>query len=523
LASFTLINTVSAVRQTMLEAVALGMSASPSIANARMSPGSAETDKNAPYDADELAAILDAVRHESQYVLSILKGYQFVGGGFDPRIVMPGCSARTNHTKGGGWKLIENLRWYFENEMKGAAIPPKHPDARQHARFFSAAIRQFGGIEKVYRLFGVAYIRDSNLLGPLLVQLIYLTGLNPSSVVGLRADCLAEHPLAGVPVLRYLKKRSNGEKELFLDLLNEDSEEKFELEPAELTLRREQAVLVQRVIDRILQLTKPLRQRLPDDDPRRDSLCIYESTGRGSVYGQVRQFGLDNAKDWCTMVRNKYSLVSSDGSPLTFNLVRFRPTRLTEMARQGKDFFEIQHVAGHKSIRQTLEYIDQRTLDAVAEREVTNALETIWANRREFEPPPQSARKKVIPVVPFRGLVADCKNVFDPPRQVTLAADYADGQACTRYNMCLLCKNVVVMKDHLPILAHYRAQLTSALSNSATDLPHIAVYEKSLSVLDQVFDPETSEFSDSELEMAVEASAMLDVVIDPLVYTGLRA
>lgn len=86
--------------------------------------------------------------------------------------------------------------------------------------------------------------------------------------------------------------------------------------------------------------------------------------------------------------------------------------------------------------------------------------------------------------------------------------------------MCLLCKNVVVMAEHLPLLAHYRGQLVAALGTSATELPHLAVYEKSLAVLDQIFDPATSEFAEDDLNAAIEGSVLLDIVIDPLVYTG---
>lgn len=528
LASHTVIGIMSTVRQVMLEAVANGLTASPHIANASAGVAFAETDAHAPYDTDELAAILEAIKKESQYVLSVLKGYRFTGRGRDPRVLPKGYNFRTTTQQGLGWAVRDNLLWYFENEMNGVAITEEHPNASCHNVFLKNTRRYNGSLTAFYRSLGVASILDEDLLGPLLVELMYLTGLNPTSAIFLRADCLAEHPLAGVPVLRYLKKRSQGEKELFLDLLNAKDGHSAEaqlvgtqLEPAELTLKREQAILVQRVIDRILTLTKPLRARPNTKDDLRDMLFIYESSGV-KTHRKVMHFDLEKANLWCQQVRDQYSLRARDGGPLTFTLVRFRPTRLTELAAQGKDFFEIQHVAGHKSVKQTLAYIEQRTLDAVAQREVTGALETIWANRQEFEPP-QRAGKKVIPIVPFKGLVADCKNVFDPPRQVTLAADYVEGQACTRWNMCLLCKNVVVMAEHLALLANYRGQLVAALGNSATDLPHAALYEKSLAVLDQIFDPATSEFAEEELDAAVEASVLLDIVVDPLVYTGVSA
>ncbi|MPN06315.1 hypothetical protein SDC9_153571 [bioreactor metagenome] len=86
--------------------------------------------------------------------------------------------------------------------------------------------------------------------------------------------------------------------------------------------------------------------------------------------------------------------------------------------------------------------------------------------------------------------------------------------------MCLLCKNIVVMKEHIPVLAHYRNQIRAATTNTGVDLPHVALYEKSLAILDQIFDPDTSEFSEEDLDEGVAAAELLDVVIDPLVYSG---
>ena len=67
---------------------------------------------------------------------------------------------------------------------------------------------------------------------------------------------------------------------------------------------------------------------------------------------------------------------------------------------------------------------------------------------------------------------------------------------------------------------HYRNQIRAATTNTGVDLPHVALYEKSLAILDQIFDPDTSEFSEEDLDEGVAAAELLDVVIDPLVYSG---
>lgn len=520
--SHTLTGIVSAVRQVMAEAVLLELTATNKIITLSMPRAHRDTDMHAPYSNDEVASILEAVKEDLQCTNAVLAGYKLTNAGRDPQL-RPEPSLRINPQKyaehGYGWNCEANLRWYFEHRMNCRAMSRTDEEAFRHKVFFSSASRYHGGYMAVYKRWGVTPQIDRDILWPLVIQLSYLTGLNPSSLMGLKADCLAEHPLTGTPVLRYLKLRSKGEKELLVDLLNEEaSEPDEELEDAEMPLKRQHAILVERVIGKILRLTKPIREHAEFPAHLKDLLFVYQSSGN-NCHGDFQSVPVWKMNQWCREIGERHNLQSSSGIPLSFSLVRFRPTRLTEMAAKGKDFFEIQHVAGHKSIKTTLTYIEQRTLDAVAEREVTDALERIWSNREEFCPP-QPLEQRPIPLTPFKGLISDCKNVFDPPRSVQLAADYVEGQACTRFNMCLLCKNVVVMKEHLPALAHYRSQIRAATTNSGVDLPHVALYEKSLAVLDQIFDPDTSEFSEEDLDEGVAAAELLDVVIDPLIYSG---
>lgn len=523
LGSHSRVGILSAVRQTMLEAVALGHTATPDIANATASEGYRETDMRNVYTKAELASILEAVQLEERVTTSVIAGYQPTGIGRDPLIAPKGINPRIRAAHGIGWNCEENMRWYFENRMHCVPYASNSLEGDKHNSFFSAAARHFDGFHALYRKFGVSARRDELLLGPLLVRLIYLTGLNPFSAVTLRLDCLSTHPLTSTPRLSYFKLRSGGEKQLLLELLNgKESLSDTDFEAADLNLKREQALLVQRVIDKIIKLTAPLRARESTDDQLKALLFIYESSGVKTI-STVFHFNLVKANKWCRNLAKAYDLKTSSGERLSFNLARFRPTKLTEMAAQGKDFFEIQHVAGHKSIATTLDYIEQRTLDTVAENAITDALSTIWSNRHEFSGPAAKQATKVWPLVPYKGLVSDCKNVFDPPAYVRLSADHVDGAACTRYNMCLLCKNILIMKEHLPILAYYRSQLRGAIEgNSTLDLPHLHIYTRSLAVLDQIFDADTSDFSEDDLSQAIALSITLDVAIDPLIYTGVQ-
>lgn len=522
LSSHTLVGIMSSVRQVMTEAVMLELTATHDIINISMPEANRDTDKLAPYSSEEVADILEAVRTDLQYTNAVLAGYKRTGAGRNPQ-VRPDPSLRINPQRyaehGYGWNCEPNLRWYFENRMNCRAMSRSDEEGPRHTAFFKGASLYHGGYMAAYKRWGVTPMIDRDILLPLVIQLSYQTGLNPSSLMGLKIDCLTEHPLTGTPVLHYLKLRSKGEKELLVDLLNEDGTDADEdFENVEIPLKRQHAVLVQRVIEKILRLTQVIRVH-PNFPPHlKDLLFVYQSSGK-NCHGEFHAVSVAKVNQWCREMGERYNLLSSSGAPLSLTLVRFRPTRLTEMAAQGKDFFEIQHVAGHKSIKTTLAYIEQRTFDAAAEREITNALEHIWSNREEFCPTASLERREA-PLLPFKGLISDCKNVFDPPRPVQLASDYVEGQACTRFNMCLLCKNIVIMKEHLPVLAHYRNQIRAATTNTGVDLPHIALYEKSLAILDQIFDPDSSEFSVEELDEGVAAAEFLDVVIDPLVYSG---
>lgn len=262
--SHTLVGVMSAVRQVMVEAAILDLTATQEMINVSMPIASRDTDAQDPYSERELDQILKAIHKELQYTNAVAKGYVRQNTGRDPR-VRPEAALRINprhySAHGYGWNSEDNLRWYFENEMNCRAISRTDPDGPMHTPFFVAARRYHGGYMDTYRRWGVTPQIDREILCPLVIQLSYLTGLNPSSIVSLRADCLSEHPLTGTPVLRYLKLRSLGEKELLIDLLNDvATPDGDEFESAELPLKREQAILVQRVVEKLLLITRHIRE-----------------------------------------------------------------------------------------------------------------------------------------------------------------------------------------------------------------------------------------------------------------------
>lgn len=512
-ASHSRVGLLSAVRQVIYQASDYGLLKTASIQNIAIGSGYAETDAHSAYSEAEVIRILGAVEQEISRIQSSGRPYvpQPVGVGQDPRLKPKSGRAKL------GWGIEENLRWYFEREMNAVPLHCVGKAKTEHARFFVNAII-LGGLGFLYNKWGIDIPVGPALVMPFAIKLSYLTGLNPTSSLGLKTDSYRpEHPLTGLPFLLFLKKRSGGEQELHLALL--DSSDPLDRE--QLVLRGKQSVQVKKLIDEVLDRTSSFRPSGANQPDVGASLFIFQSTSNNNA-GDVQTIASQHASRWCRYMVEKYDLRNDQGEPLEFNMVRFRSTKLTAMALEGRDLSEIQQVARHKSVRQTIKYINLRRLDEPARREVHNALERIHANRVESigQAAPTPAPSRTIPIHPFKGIVADCKNVFDPPDHVKASIGYVDGQACNRMNMCLFCRNVVILKEHLPVLWAYRSQIISIEGTNLQDLPHAHIYDKTVAVIDQLLDPEHGEFSGEDIDEAIAIAETLDIVIDPIVYRG---
>lgn len=156
---------------------------------------------------------------------------------------------------------------------------------------------------------------------------------------------------------------------------------------------------------------------------------------------------------------------------------------------------------------------------------VRDALATIHANRMEFDDPDACARTKNAtateqPIHLYRGLLSDCKNPFDPPKRVRASKSYVPGRACSRFNMCIFCKNVVIFRRNLPTLVAYLDQIKAATETNVQNLPNAGFYEDSRAVIENLLDPERSEFSAEDIRWAREEAARLNPLVDNAVYRG---
>lgn len=496
----------SAIRQTVENAAKLGSLRTRTIQ--RVGNGSAypETDAHNAYTEFELKQLVEVLEKELAFSQAVARPPYFEPStmGRDPR-------GPRGSGSGGGYKSESNMRWYFVNVLNCKPVVGYGEDKVAHSSFLRAATNDHGGLHKLYRSWGVSALMDENVLMPLVTWLNYVTGINPSSALDLEIDSYQNsHPLTGLPYLKLRKPRSGGELEMHITLLDGTPT---------VPLKGKQSLWVKRVVELTLVLTAKLRERLPEGHALAKRLFLYESTGPRS-WGQVRCISDKQSFLWRKRISAQYGLHTKDGKPMTFNQVRFRSTLLTQMVLGGRDLLEVRSVAMHKSVSTTLRYVNRRQVDEGGRKTVVKALEQIRTNRSKVQQDSAaSTHMKDKPIRVFKAIVSDCLNVYDPPPRVRQMSSYQQGSPCSQFNMCLLCPNVVVMKQHLPMLAAYRTQIRSS---DVSDVPLASHYDATLDVLEHIFDPQFGEFSPDDIKWAEEQARYLDMVIDPLVYKGVQ-
>lgn len=481
----------------------------------------AETTQNAAYSDDEMDSINNWLHQELAHAHRSIqaKGYQRTGRGRDPRRYF-NTAARKFKFVQEDWQNVDNLRWFFENEMDCQISCKPSFHFRRYFYFYHYAAQYPGGYDQLLADWEVKPLVDLDIIMPLVLKLSLETGLNPSSLTNLMVDCFQEqHPLSGAPYLQYYKARSQGPMEMHLSVYDKDAIIRV--------FKEGQANVIRKTIETIRQVTAPLRVGLTG--PRANLLFIYKRIvdvpeKNAPVCWHIRCLNdKTTSSHWCCKQVEINKLKADNGDRLQLNLCRFRSTKITDMVRRGYDFFEIQTTCGHRSMRTTFGYIARNKLEIKAQKEISKAIIQIHNNihwQQATTPAyagatdaPASGR----PVV-YKGFATDCRNVYDPPAEVKKLKSYAPGQACSRYNMCLFCKNVVLMKHHLPALISFQRQIQQATDYNLTELPNNQHYERTLGVLAVILNPKTSDFSPADLEWARAAAECEDEFVDPVVY-----
>ncbi len=514
---------VTAFRQVLQYAALHKFTKGEFIHRVACAPGRPETTQNAAYSDSEMDSINAWLKGKLAKIYESLNfaDYQRTGLGYDPRLDISTdlniVGQIAQETKS-GWENIDNLRWYFENVMDCQASDTPVHNSQQHYWFYHHASKYPGGYSELLKDWKIKPVIDLDIIMPLALKLSLETGLNPGSLWNLTVDCFQEkHPLTDVPFLQYYKARSSGYMEMHINPYDKD-----------LTIREfkeGQANIIRKTIALIKDVTAPLR--VSESGKYNALLFIFQnipnvSRCRINVSAQdVRNIDNGVSSTWCKTRAMEDGLKADNGQKLQLTIGRFRSTKITDMVRRGMDFFEIKSRFGHKSIITTLGYVARNNIEVKAYNEINRALETIHTNRVwqiENQPVYAGNQCNSSDIMIHKGILSDCRNVFDPPEEIKRAKDYQPTHACTRYNMCLFCKNVILMRYHLPTLVVYRRQIRQSAGYSAGDLPNLHHYHRTLEILDSILDPSKSEFSREDLEWASAAAECLDEFIDPVVY-----
>ncbi len=339
-------------------------------------------------------------------------------------------------------------------------------------------------------------VTDSEI-GVYVLKMAQVLGMNLNPILDLDIDDYQEHhPLTNKPCLTYWKERSTGEKMLHLDLFQADLQ----------WLTTSQNHFVADVFSEVTKLTSEARKYADSDLAQRLFVSFEKKAKIISEYSMSTYYS--------TLV-DKYNLKDDDGDPLVLTATRFRPTLVSELIDKGVSIREIQYLLGHASIYTTMKYLDQLDFDRVIRDKARKAIENIYNNAAQ--PRTENHKKQrvydeaqVIMKTPLGG----CKNVFDPPDFIKNSSIYVKGKPCSQYNKCLGCENVMLTERHLPdLFAMQRDYLITIESAEVINTPYYIVVLENLSLLDDILNPETSEFDEDLLKQAKEDSLFIETNI----------
>lgn len=463
---------------------------------------SRDTMRRAAYTDEECAEILDKMRPQLVLAETLARGYQPAGIGCDPRNLPP-------HE----WNKA-SLIWVFENILECTPVKASlFPNTGSQMWCIKEYIqKEFGSINEWYKTLGVYPTLRSDVLSALALKLASETGLNAESIVALKRDCFVEEDgLTGQPHIKYWKKRGAGELIYHMTLMDGDSS--LSQQP----LKPKQSSIVRRTIQLILKLTEHLVHEAPEGE--KDYLFLCHKQIKGGT--TARRLTSKLVAYFC---RERLSIVDGvrdmHNSSHNINLSRFRPTKVSQLVKQGYDLFAIQALLGHASVLSTIRYIDEHNLSTEFYAEITAHIEKIQENARKYRTIPIAATIQHKPgeyIFKTSGL-CHCKDPFAPPERIRKATSFRAGQTCTYYNMCLTCPHVVITEITLPKLFVYAHQIKNELASGLLNDPRAGdLYKRSLVILDQIFKPDEI-FSQRELEVARAISAdCLDEIFDDFI------
>jgi len=396
-----------------------------------------------------------------------------------------------------GMSVDENAKWLFENVFDCKVVTTRK-DSSKEAKFARLLIK-LGGVHKTYTRWGVISRPDKGFILPYVLKLSQLTGMNYESISSLEiGGYVEEHPATGRPCVRYWKERSTGSKECHLDIFK-----------AKLSwLNAKQSKEVKKVFEEVKILTENIRLKAVGDTSK--LLFIYQ--GNNGEARDVIASGLfsDALKEFS----NKHDIRDDDGERTNLTFARFRPTFVSELIEKGCSLREIQLMLGHSNMATTASYLDRCDFNTKSRKKVFKAISEIHSHVFKDEPEAVSDinDKDIIKIddITFKTPLASCSNIFDPPDFIKSLESYVPGTPCGSYNRCLSCDNVMITKNNLPeLFSMYRDYISLIENKNIMATPYGRVVEENLGLLNEILDPELSDFDEEELKEGREKSLFM--------------
>lgn len=112
-----------------------------------------ETDARLPYDSGEMAQIEDALDDEIKNIRKLFTPYKVTGLGVAPK--NRSAEGKRKSVLHGWWRSEDNMKWYFENVLKCVPVGNLPSTRVEHRNFFSSATNYHGGLNELYRRWGL--------------------------------------------------------------------------------------------------------------------------------------------------------------------------------------------------------------------------------------------------------------------------------------------------------------------------------------------------------------------------------
>jgi integrase len=492
----TATTTMSAVRKVLKRATKVKGLDFPSFINIDgfETKGRRTTKQYKPYEQKERTSINEAIKKDIASIKELLKPYVKTGNGEyplgDDGNIIPGKMK------------IENAQYLFENHLHCEPVFFKVGIPLIAKKFLAITGSLDIGLHELYRSWGVLPLVTKEVMMPFVLRLAQITGMNAESIIDLNLEDLdMKHYATGKPCLRYWKERSTGAKEYHLDLF------KAEIQ----WLTKSQSREIAEVFETVASLTKNIRKNAPDDI--KNMLFISQSMNYHNnisvlkdMYGEYQKFA------------ERHKIVDKNGERTHLTISRFRPSFVSDLIDKGVSIREVQLLLGHSSILTTMGYLDRLDFNKVARNKVKKALQDIHdkviSSKEEASTSKDylNNKQKVIFTTPLAG----CSNIFQPPDFIKKSSLYVEGQACSQYNKCLGCDNVLLTASHLPeLFAMRRDYLLMMQTSRIMDTPYGVVIEENLLLLEEILSPTKSDFSPDELKEGERLSKFVETsVID---------